>query len=100
MGAKGEAMIQQADRLLGESWSERMRSDGGPADPSLSFDQAVNGRFAQLEIGCALHGPSDVDLVPMKRQPTTVVHDLASRPCCGKGTRAGRRSSATLLQLT
>ena len=49
MRAKGEAMIQQADRLLGESWNERMRSDGEPADPSLSIDQAVNGRFTQLE---------------------------------------------------
>ena len=26
--AKGEAMIQQADRLLCESWNERMWSDG------------------------------------------------------------------------
>ena len=55
MRAKGEAMIQQADRLLGESWNERMRSDGEPADPSLSIDQAVNGRCTQLETGCALH---------------------------------------------
>ena len=28
MRAKGEAMIQQADRLLCESWNERMWSDG------------------------------------------------------------------------
>jgi hypothetical protein len=28
MRAKGEAMIQQADRLLCESWYERMWSDG------------------------------------------------------------------------
>jgi hypothetical protein len=30
MRAKGEAMIQQADRLLCESWNERMWSDGEP----------------------------------------------------------------------
>jgi len=28
MRAKGEAIIQQADRLLCESWNERMWSDG------------------------------------------------------------------------
>ncbi|SPP92652.1 protein of unknown function [Bradyrhizobium vignae] len=32
MRAKGEAMIQQADRLLCESWNERMWSDGEPID--------------------------------------------------------------------
>jgi hypothetical protein len=30
MRAKGEALIQQADRLLCESWNERMWSDGEP----------------------------------------------------------------------
>jgi hypothetical protein len=28
MRAKGEAMIQEADKLLCESWNERMWSDG------------------------------------------------------------------------
>jgi hypothetical protein len=43
MRAKGEAMIQQADKLLCESWMERMWSDGEPIDPSPTIDQAVNG---------------------------------------------------------
>ena len=34
MRAKGEALIQQADKLLCESWNERMWSDGEPIDPS------------------------------------------------------------------
>jgi hypothetical protein len=38
-----EKMIQQADRLLCESWNERMWSDGEPIDPSPTIDQAVNG---------------------------------------------------------
>ena len=54
MRAKGEAMIQQADRLLCESWNERMWSDGEPIDPSPTIDQAVNGGFPWLEIRCAL----------------------------------------------
>jgi hypothetical protein len=63
MRAKGEAMIRQADKLLCESWSERMWSDGEPIDPSPTIDQAVNGGFAWLEIRCArCKFPSDVDL--------------------------------------
>jgi hypothetical protein len=42
---KGDALIQEADRLLCESWNERMWSDGEPIDPSPTIDQAVNGVF-------------------------------------------------------
>jgi hypothetical protein len=41
--AKGEALIRQADKLLCESWNEKMWADGGPIDPSPTIDQAVNG---------------------------------------------------------
>jgi hypothetical protein len=101
MRAKGEALIKQADRLLlCESWNERMWSDGEPINPSPTIDQAVNGGFAWLEIQCArCKTPSDVDLAEMKHPPTTFVHDLASRLRCRKCAKAGRRPSATLLQL-
>ena len=32
--AKGDALIRQADRLLAESWNERMWADGEPIDLS------------------------------------------------------------------
>jgi hypothetical protein len=48
MRTKGEAMIQQADKLLCESWNERMWSDGEPIDPSPTIDQAINGGFPWL----------------------------------------------------
>ena len=100
MRAKGEAMIRQADRLLCESWNERMWSDGEPIDPSPTIDQAVNGGVPWLEIRCArCKTPSDVDLAAMTHPPTTFVHDLASRLRCRKCAKAGRRPSATLLQL-
>ena len=71
MRAKGEALIQQADRLLCESWNERMWSDGEPIDPSPTIDQAVNGGFPWLEIQCArCKTPSDVDLAAMKHPPS------------------------------
>jgi hypothetical protein len=100
MRAKAEAMLQQADRLLCESWNERMWSDGEPIDPSPTIDQAINGGFPWLEIQCSrCKTPSDVDLAAMKHPPTTFVHDLASRLRCRKCTKAGRRPAATLLQL-
>ncbi|MEH2500414.1 hypothetical protein V1294_006893 [Bradyrhizobium sp. AZCC 1678] len=41
--SKGNALIRQADKLLCESWNERMWADGEPFDPSPTVDQAING---------------------------------------------------------
>jgi len=98
--AKGEALIQTADKLLCESWNERMWADGGPIDPSPSIDQAVNGGYTWLEIECSrCKTKRDVDLASLRHPPTTFVHDLASRLRCSKCAKAGRKPSATLLQL-
>jgi hypothetical protein len=35
---RGEALIRTADKLLCESWNERMWADGEPIDPSPSVD--------------------------------------------------------------
>lgn len=99
--AKGEALIREADKLLAESWNERMWANGGPIDPSPTVDQAVNGGYAWLEIACSrCKTKRDVDLTSLRHPPTTAVHDLASRFRCSKCAKAGRRPVATLLQLT
>jgi hypothetical protein len=41
--AESEALIRKADKLLCESWNERMWANGEPIDPSPTVDQAVNG---------------------------------------------------------
>ena len=41
--AEGAALIREADKLLSESWNEKMWADGGPIDPSPTIDQAING---------------------------------------------------------
>ncbi|MGY4334947.1 phage FluMu protein Com [Bradyrhizobium sp. LB7.2] len=98
--AKGEALIRQADKLLCESWNERIWSDGEPIDPSPTIDQAVNGGYAWLEIECSrCKTKRDVDLAALRHPPTTFVHDLASRLRCSKCAKSGRRPAATLLQL-
>jgi hypothetical protein len=99
MRTKAEAMLQQADRLLCESWS-------GGCGPTASrstrptIDQAINGGFPWLEVRCSRwRTPSDVDLAAMKHPPTTFVHDLAGRLRCRKCAKAGRRPAVILLQL-
>ena len=99
--AKGEALIRTADRLLCESWNERMWADGEPIDPSPTIYQAANGGFPWLEIECSrCRTKRDVDLAALRHPPTTFVHDLASRLRCSKCAKANRRPAATLLQLT
>ncbi|MCS3498286.1 phage FluMu protein Com [Bradyrhizobium japonicum] len=98
--AKGEALIRTADKLLCESWNERMWADGQPIDPSPAIDQALNGGFPWLEIECSrCKTKRNVDLAALRHPPTTFVHDLASRLRCSKCAKAGRRPAATLLQL-
>jgi hypothetical protein len=90
MRAKAEAMLQQADRLLCESWNERMWSDGEPIDPSPTIDQAINGGFPWLEIRCArCKTPSDVDLAAMTHPRTIspVVCVVANAPRRADGQR-------------
>jgi hypothetical protein len=98
--AKGEALIQQADKLLAESWNERMWANGEPIDPSPTVDQAISGGYPWLEIECSrCNTKRDVDLAALRHPPTTFIHDLASRLRCRNCAKAGRRPSATLLQL-
>ncbi|MDA9445655.1 MULTISPECIES: hypothetical protein [unclassified Bradyrhizobium] len=98
--AKGEALIRTADKLLCESWNERMWADGGPIDPSPTIDQAINGGYSWLQIECSrCKAARDVDMAALRHPPTTFVHDLASRLRCSKCAKANRRPAATLLQL-
>jgi phage FluMu protein Com len=87
MRAKAEALIKQADNLACQSWNERI-------------DQAINGGFPWLEIECSrCKLPNSVDLCALRRPATTYIHDLAGRLRCRKCETAGKRPSATLLQL-
>src|SRR5258707_5190258 len=80
MRAKAETMLQQADKLLCESWNERMWSDGEPIDPSPTIDQAINRRFPWLENQCSpLQIPNSVDLADLQHPPNHLRHDLSRR---------------------
>lgn len=53
MRAKGEAMIQQADRLLCESWNERMWSDGDTNGVTAAMISAIARAERRQEISLA-----------------------------------------------
>lgn len=98
--AKGEALVRTADKLLCESWNERMWANGEPIEPSPTIDQAMNGGYSWLQIECSrCKAARDVDLAALTQPSITFVHDLASRLRCRKCAKAGKRPAATLLQL-
>lgn len=80
MRAKGEAMIQQADRLLCESWNERMWSDGDPSKPLL---EAMRKAASQLSgqrpgfIAIQDHGIAAADLMLPHVQRRAAILSLA-----------------------
>jgi hypothetical protein len=99
MQAKREAMLREADRLLCESWNEKMWSDGELIVPSPTIDQR------SMELPLAGDPVRSVQDSERRRPrfdeapPTRFVHDLVSRLRCQKCAKAGRRPEATLLQL-
>ncbi|HET7492738.1 MAG TPA: hypothetical protein VFK01_12755 [Bradyrhizobium sp.] len=75
-GAREAALkaLREADRAEAEAWSIRMEGYGGPAQPSPTIGQCVNGGLVWLEVECnrcktraslpldAIHRPRDTPL--------------------------------------
>src|SRR3979490_1433787 len=53
-GAREEAKkaIREADRAEAEAWSIRMEGYGGPAQPSPTIAQCLNGGYGGLQVQC------------------------------------------------
>jgi hypothetical protein len=53
-GAREEAIkaVREADRAEAEAWSIRMEGYGGPAQPSPTIGQCLNGGYGWLEVMC------------------------------------------------
>src|ERR1700680_764127 len=96
----GEALIREADNLACQSWNEKMWSDGGPAQPSPTIGQAIDGGFPWLEVKCSrCRTPSSVDLAAISRPPDTPVHLLEGRLDCRKCKKAKWKGRGVLEQL-
>lgn len=49
---KARAAVKEAHRALAEEWSVRMEGFGGPAQPSPTIAECINGGLGWLEVEC------------------------------------------------
>ena len=81
--------VQEADRAEAEAWSIRMEGYGGPAQPSPTIAQCLNGGVAWLEVECnRCKTKASLPLNAIRRPRDTPIWKLeASLKCrsCKKG---------------
>jgi hypothetical protein len=84
--------IRAADRAEAETWSIRMEGYGGPAQPSPSIGQCLNGGLGWLEVECnRCKTRASLPLDAIRRPRDTLLWKLeASLKCraCRKGRYA------------
>jgi hypothetical protein len=84
--------IRAADRAEAEAWSIRMEGYGGPAQPSPSIGQCLNGGLGWLEVECnRCKSRASLPLDAIRRPRDTPLWKLeASLKCrsCRKGRHA------------
>ena len=84
--------IREADRAEAEAWSVRMEGFGGPAQPSPTIGQCLNGGLGWLEVECnRCKARASLPLDAIRRPRDTPVWKLeASLKCrsCRKGRYA------------
>src|SRR6266581_6423178 len=95
-GAREEAMqaIRAADRAEAEAWSIRMEGYGGPAQPSPTIAQCLNGGLGWVEVECnRCKTRASIPLDAIRRPRNTPIWKLeAALKCrsCKKGRYALR----------
>ncbi|CUT14446.1 FIG00439676 hypothetical protein [Bradyrhizobium sp.] len=68
---------QEADKLACVAWNERMLGYKGPAQPSPTIGDAINGGYPYLEVrclGCDTNQTVALDII--RRSKSTPVHEL------------------------
>ena len=84
--------VREADRAEAAAWSVRMEGYGGPAQPSPTIGQCLNGRLGWLEVECnRCKTRVSLPLSAVRRPPDTPLWKLeASLKCrsCRKGRYA------------
>jgi hypothetical protein len=84
--------LRKADRAEAEAWSLRMEGNGGPAQPSPTIGQCLNGGLGWLEVEChRCKTRASLPLDAIRRPRDTPLWKLeASLKCrsCRKGRRA------------
>ena len=83
---------READRAEAHAWSLRMEGYGGPAQPSPTIAQCINGGFGFLEVKChRCETKASIPLDAIRRPRNTPIWKIeASLKCrsCRKGRYA------------
>src|SRR6476646_5792053 len=81
--------IREADRAEAEAWSIRMEGFGGPAQPSPTIGQCLNGGLGWLEVECnRCKTRASIPLDAIRRPRDTPIWKLeAALKCRSCGTR-------------
>jgi len=84
--------IREADRADAEAWSIRMEGYGGPAQPSPTIAQCLNGGLGWLEVKCnRCETKASIPLEHVRRPRDTPIWKLEnSLRCRSCGTRKYR----------
>src|SRR5579871_3589077 len=87
-----KAAVRAADRAEAEAWSIRMEGYGGPAQPSPTIAQCLNGGLGWLEVEChRCKTRASIPLQYVRRQRDTPIWKLeGSFRCRSCGTRRHR----------
>jgi hypothetical protein len=90
-GARKDAIkaVREADRAEAEAWSIRMEGYGGPAQPSPTIGQCLNGGYGWMEIECnRCKTRASIPLDAIRRPRDTPIWKLeGSFRCRSCGTR-------------
>jgi hypothetical protein len=90
-GAREEAVkaVRATDRAEAEAWSIRMEGYGGPAQPSPTIAQCLNGGYGWMEIECnRCKTRASIPLDAIRRPRDTPIWKLeGSFRCRSCGTR-------------
>jgi hypothetical protein len=81
--------VRQADRAAAELWSIQMEAYGGPAQPSPTIGQCLNGGYGWLQVKChRCETEASIPLDAVRRPRDTPIWKLeAALKCRSCGTR-------------
>ncbi len=97
-GAKQAARkaIREADRAEAEAWSIRMEGFGGPAQPSPTIGQCLNGGLGWLEVECnRCKNRASLPLDAIRRPRDTPIWKLEAALKCRSCRRGAMRRWCT-----
>jgi len=88
--------VRDADRAEAEAWSLRMEGYGGPAQPSPTIGQCLNGGLGWLEVECnRCKTRASLPLDAIRRPRDTPIWKLEASLKCSSCRRGAMRRPST-----